>query len=213
MRIEFSFLESFFESLCSCIGFSEFYDQHIIVEPICIVERSEDSFTNCIDTSEFLYDISRLGDHVASIIDDQAGGSVEQAFCQYEGCILICDNPVLFPHDRLKDLKDYLAENQAVREKVGGIIHYHIKEPTLNDDDISALRCFAREMTVHGIGELVGLLASQHDSRESLRLMDYGKEKLKEQLFAEYYRGDFLIVGKLFKNDTVSDIQIVGPDR
>ena len=172
--------------------------------------RSANSLTSCINTSDFLYDINRLGDYVASTIDYEAGGTIEQAFCLYEGCIVICDNPILFPHDRLKDLKDYIEAHHAIRNKVGGIIHYHVKEPALNDDDISALKWFAKQIKAYGIGELIGLVASQYDPRESLRLLDYGKERFKQQLFAEYHNGEFLITGKLFKNHTVSDIQIVG---
>lgn len=210
-RIESTFLKTFFDSLYSSIGFSRFYEQHIIVEPVCVVVRRGNLFANCIDTSGFLYDIKRLGDHVASIIDNEAGGHIEQAFCMYEGCILICDNPILFPHDRLKDLRQYVKSHHAIGKPLGGIIHYHMKEPELNDNDIRSLKSFAKGMKDHGIGELIGFVASQHDPRESLRLLDYGKGRFKEQLFSEYHDGKFLITGKLFKGDTASDIQIVGP--
>lgn len=208
LMVKRHFLGSFFEMLFNSIGYSDFYDKYVIVEPIGLFRIDGSEIKELFDLSQLLYDINRLGDRVATVIDMEAGGFIEQAFTLWEHFIFICDSPVLFPHNRTLDLIAYLKEN---RDKIGlfdGVVHYHIDQPFLNCYDIEATKWILKEISRYGKTELVSLVISQNGFKNTIEKIEHGLDSFKNHMFSEYYAGNIIVAGNKFYRGKVKELKI-----
>ena len=98
-----------FKDLYSHIGWSDFYKKYILVEPIWYIKTEGNTITDFICLDELIYNFKdSFGKIIAENIDKEASEFIEQAFIKENNLFFICDNPILFPNDRLKDFSKYL---------------------------------------------------------------------------------------------------------
>jgi len=103
------FLKEFFKTLFFHIGYSQYYKRYVVVEPVCIVTCIDEIVASC-KSVDFLVDgFYDIGSKVASVIDREHSDFIEQVFASYlkqqKNFILIGDNPIMSPYERIPKLK------------------------------------------------------------------------------------------------------------
>lgn len=179
-------LNILFRDLYSHIGWSKFYNKYVLVEPIWSIIIKENIITNFICIDDLIYNFKEsFGQVIAENIDNEASEYIEQAFIRENGLLFICDNPILFPYNRLKDYYDYLILHKDELCDIGGLIHYHINEKELNEEDINALRHFFTKFNeIKNQNQNLGMIISQIKLPEDINIFknetDYLSFMLKE---------------------------------
>ncbi len=208
--LERQFLKSFYEALFSSIGYCRFYQKYVVVEPICMFDIKNDIACNLIDLTKKLYKIDNIGQHVAAVIDEEAGGYIEQAFVLFSDFIFICDNPILFPNNRLRDLYNFLSKKPCTLEGFNGLIHYHIDQPYLNHEDMSAMRWFLNRMKPLNKKKLLSLVMSQIDLKSAFeRKRSSDPKSFSDFMFSSLENGKIKINGAAFSSAGAEKIDIM----
>lgn len=209
-KISEDFLQTIFKDLFYHIGWSDFYERYVLVEPIWYVKLNEDTLYSCVCIEDLIYSFERpFGEIAAEIIDDEAGDFIEQALIIEQNYIFLCDNLIIFPYDRLKKFIDYLKENKDVVQEVEGLIHYHINEKELNKTDIKVLQYYSTEIYNLGKNSQLGMVISQEDPIMNFQISE--NLKFVNHLFDEIKTGKITITGKVFTQNKIknADFQII----
>ncbi len=195
------FLDKLFKDILDHIGWSDFYNRYVIVEPIWYIKSDRDILIDCVCIDYILYDFKKsFGRAVAEIIDKEASEFIEQALIMEDNYIFLCDNPIFFPYNRMEKFIGYLEDNRDKAQEVDGLIHYHINEVELNIDDLHAMSYFVSKMAIIGKTEYLGMIISQKNPTKNFELIrdDLG---FITNLFDELKKGDISFSGKLFNTD------------
>jgi len=150
-------------------------------------------------------------------IDREHGNFIEQVFAsdlgQKKAFILIGDNPIMFPYERIPKLLKFLKKNSDLLSVISGLAHYHVGEPWLNETDLKALTDYSRRIVEMGGQRQIGIVVSEDDPSESVRItLPRTEERLKEyvRLMLDKCRiGAVKIVGVGVLNDEIKDLRIV----
>ena len=206
-EIPFDLLIKIFNDLFNHLGWSEFYQKHVIVEPIWCFNIDNISLTGLVCLDSILYNFEKpFGTIIANNIDELASEFIEQAMIIEKNFLLICDNPILFPHNRLEDFAAYLVVHPLKVQEIKGIIHYHVAEKELSNEDIVALKLFYKKISKQGNGtKYLGIIISQKNPTETLKYSD--KSMFINKLIDEFMEGNISISGKLFDNDKIHDVE------
>lgn len=208
--IKQNLLNILFRDIYSHIGWSDFYKKYILVEPIWYIKTEVNTITDFICIDELIYNFKdSFGKIIAENIDNEASEFIEQALIKENNYLFICDNPVLFPHDRLKDFNKYLIVHKDEFAGMGGLIHYHIDETNLNENDINALSQFF--IDVHEIGEKyehLGMVISQKRLTENHSILE-NENNYVSYMLNEFKNNNISLSAKLFYiNGTIEDCMI-----
>lgn len=205
-----SLLNDFFCALFSHIGWSEFLNAYVIVEPVCYIERAGNKLVNCVDVASRIYSIESVGKETAAIIDAEASEFILQAVVKdqlgIEGCALVCDNPILFPYERVREFLKLMKADAETARRVAGLIHYHINEKDLSDIDMRTLEKYASEVAKLGGTTQLGLVLSHEDPSVALEVFPKGKDVFIELLFRELREQRIVLAGKTFEHGKSVDI-------
>jgi len=195
------FVESLFKDLHDHIGWSEFYNKFIIVEPIWYIKSEGNTLIDCVCIDNILYNFKKsFGEIAAEKIDEEASESIEQAFIIENNCIFLCDNPIFFPYNRIERFLVYLEEHKNKSDEVQGLIHYHINEKELNNYDLQAIRHFINKIPIKSKKEYLGAVISQKNPTKNFELLSDNPGFIIN-LFDELEKGDISLSGKLFYTD------------
>lgn len=202
LSISSELLKPFWAQLFRNIGYSIAYKRYVIVEPICYLAEYSPSTFRCVPVDPLVYDFD-LGSGIASFIDAERNDYVEQALVPYIRCkkyeyILIADNPVIFPRNRLTEFLNYLKQNPQVLEKVRGLIHYHVDEPRFSEGDFEAMTQYTNEIKSLGGADQIGVVLSERDPRGTLEIKKSGESKFIEHLSAKLKMRRIDMLGELF---------------
>lgn len=212
VMITSSFLERFFSHIFSHIGWSKFYKRHIIVEPVCYIERVGNKLMGCCSIDELIYKSNSVGKITSEIIDIESSDFIEQAMVhdllEKKEYVLICDNPILFPYERIPKFIECLKVDYKIVPKVAGIVHYHIDERALNENDVKTLQYFTKRIIEMGGRSQIGLVISQQDPTASFKLLSAGESEFIRFLFDEVRDNKITVSGKMFFQERVEELHI-----
>jgi len=206
-HISKKFMISLFSNIFTNTARSDFYKKYVFVEPVLYIKLNESIITDCVCIAKSALGIDHLGRKVAKIVDSEASEHIEQGMIIEKDYILICDNPILFPHDRLGNLLSFLEKNKEVVQEICGIIHYHINEPDLNANDVAAMKRFTSEMAKLGKSSQLGLVISQDDPTENFRYLD-NKDEFINHLFSELNSNRIQFSGYLFSGEQIKPVSL-----
>lgn len=208
-QITNDFIVKIFDDLFNHAGWSEFYQKYVIVEPIWYFNIDNNLLTDLVCLDSILYKFEKpFGSVIADNIDEEASEFIEQAMIIKNNVILICDNPILFPYNRLKDFAAYLAHYPSNIHKIRGIIHYHIDEQELSNEDVIALKLFYKKIYMpKKVPNYLGIIISQKDPARSLQYSD--KSKFVNKQLNEFMIGNISISGKLFDNNIIHNVEFI----
>lgn len=207
-RISKKFLGNLFKDLLTHIGWSNFYNRFVLVEPIWYIKSNGDILFDCVCIDDIIYDFKKpFGKVAAEIIDEESSEFIEQALIMEKNYIFLCDNLIFFPYNRIEKFIDYLRNNKDKAQEVDGLIHYHINEKELNESDIGTLRHFSNEIHNLSNNEQLGMVFSQTNPTKNFQLLE--QDKFISNLFDELKNGEIFFTGKLFAEDGISDIELI----
>lgn len=202
------FLDNLFKDLYTHIGWSNFYNRFVLVEPIWYIKSDRDILVDCVCIDDIIYDFKKpFGEVAAEIIDEEASGFIEQALIMEKNYIFLCDNSIFFPYNRVEKFINYLRDNKDLVQEVNGLIHYHINEKELNESDIETLRHFSNEIRNLSNNEQLGMVISQTNPTKNFQLLE--QDKFISNLSDELKKGEIFFTGKLFAEDGISDIDLI----
>ncbi len=197
-KISKKFLKTLFKDMINHIGWSNFYNRYVIIEPIWYIKSERDILVDCVCIDNIIYDFKEsFGKTVAEIIDKEASEFIEQALIMENNYIFLCDNPIFFPYDRIEKFIGYLKDNKNKSQEVGGLLHYHINEKELNTYDLQALDHFVNKIAIKGKKEYLGVVISQKDPIKNFELVS-DNLRFIINLFDELKNGGISFSGKLF---------------
>lgn len=188
-----------FKDLYSHIGWSDFYKKYILVEPIWYIKKEGNTITDFICLDELIYNFKdSFGKIIAENIDEEASEFIEQAFIKENNLFFICDNPILFPNDRLKDFSKYLQVHKNELSGIDGIIHYHINEKELNEEDINVLsKFFTNILKIDNKNNYLGMVISQKKMTENNSILE-NKNNYIIYMINEFKNNNISLSAKLF---------------
>lgn len=202
LAISSEVLRPFWAQLFQNIGYSREYKRYVIVEPVCYLAEYSRSMCKCVPIDPIIYD-EELGTRVASFIDEEHSNHLEQALVPYilnkkYEYILLTDDPIIFSKERLPEFLSYLKQKPQIVRRLRGLVHYHIDEPSLSKSDLEAMTRYTRELKLLGGGNQIGLVISERDPKDTLRIRKSGEEEFIQHLSTKLKMGMIDVVGRLF---------------
>ncbi|MEM3713061.1 MAG: hypothetical protein QXR97_05955 [Thermoproteota archaeon] len=211
------FLEEFFKILFFHVGYSQYYKRYVIVEPVCIVTCIDGRVASCKSVDFLVDNFYDIGSKAASVIDREHGDFIEQVFATYleqkKNFILVGDNPIMFPYERIPKLLKFLENNANMIPIISGLVHYHVDEPQLNENDLKTLTEYSKRIAEAGGQSQLGIVVSEDDPSESVRTtLPRKEEQLKkyvELMISKCMVGEVKIAGAGFINDRLESLKII----
>jgi len=202
--IKKNLLNVLFSDLFSHIGWSNFYKKYVLVEPIWYIKNEEDIITDFICIDDLIYNFNdSFGKIIANIIDENASEFIEQAFIEENKNIFICDNPILFPHDRVKDFHNYFLIHKDEISQIGGLIHFHLNEKDLNEQDIKVLSNFFADIAkINAENNYLGMIISQKNLTGNNNILENENNYINYSIH-QFNENNISLSGKLFQTDEI----------
>jgi hypothetical protein len=202
LSISTELLRPFWAQLFQNIGYSIQYNRYVIVEPICYLVECASSTLECVPIDPLIHNFD-LGSGVASLIDAKRNDDIEQALVPYiqhkkYKYILVGDNPIIFPRNRLLEFLEYLKQNSQILRKVRSLIHYHLDEPRLSEADIETITLYTREVKSLGGTNQVGIVLSEKDPEDSLKIKKSGEKEFVDHMSIKLKMRRIDVIGELF---------------
>jgi len=212
IAISKGFLRDFFSILFHHIGYSQHYKRYVIVEPVCVITCIDGRVTSCKSVDALVDNYYDIGSLAASEIDRECGDRIEQVFIsdlrQQKDYISYGDNPIIFPYERLPRLIKFLQENMDLLPTVSGLIHYHVNEPWLSEGDLKTLAKYSQTIIGMGGQRQLGLVLSEEDPSDSIKMTPLRKKDYIELMIRKCKTGTVRIIGAIFADEQVKDLQI-----
>lgn len=211
MRIvlEKSLLNEFGRRLYENIGYSHHYLRYVIVEPVVLLQKKGGKLKALTSVEEFKSQ-KNLGNQVAEFLDSEWGNDIDQILLPYilhKECpyILLSEDRRIAPiaKSRILNFLERVGQDTGLIRSVYGIAHYHIDEPDFSPQDQNTLTMFSRGLISLGGRSQLGLLFSEKDPRDSLSLLQNGKDKFVRHYLQKVADGDTIIRAKLFGGRSV----------
>lgn len=181
--------DRFWIQLYKNIGHSWRYRRFVIVEPKfgLVIENESVRLGTNLDA---LTCRGQVGEHAADFVNqfDETDEQVLEPFIgdkRYSYILLSDEFPrISEPETHLDRLLKTLGDAEEARN-VHGLVHYHIREPTLNRKDYEALALFTRKIKAIGGCNQIGMVVSDESPSDTLRVWN---EKHPREYFVEHLR-------------------------
>lgn len=206
------FLSDLFVGLYSHMSKSFYYEKYVIVEPVFYINLKGNVLKRAIGLEKVLYNSQNFGEEVARMLDSAATEHIQQQIIMENQYILICDNPLIGPKNRVKDFLKFLTNNRKYIKRTDGLIHYHINEPNLSYSDIQSLKQFSKRMIELGGRPQLGLVISQPDPIKNFEFVNHNnKDVFISYMFSQFEEGNIHLSGAQFAQENEYPVKLVPP--